>query len=171
MEAGFQHYEVSAYARRQARCVHNLNYWRFGDYLGLGAGAHGKITDPLRQVIQRSIKQKHPRRYLFGLASGDFVMNERRVSPEEAVLEFMMNALRLVEGFPVELFPATTGLPLSVIKEPLRQAETRELIVCSASRICPTAFGRRFLDDLLTLFVSAEMAWECHTGETPPDDP
>ncbi len=150
--AGYEHYEVSAHARSGHRCRHNLNYWRFGDYLGIGAGAHGKVTRADTQCIERYAKRRHPNDYLRTAGSAKRVSNRRRTSPDEIVFEFMLNALRLVEGFDPDLFQAHTGLPITSIAPTLEQARTRGLIE-DGSPIRPTALGRRHLDELLLSFV------------------
>ena len=146
-QAGFGHYETSAFARTGHRCRHNLNYWEFGDYLGIGAGAHGKLSFAERVTRHERIKQ--PREYL--LAGGDAV--ERVVEARELPFEFMLNALRLVEGFQTELFAARCGLPLSLLQPGLNKAEMKGLIERSTARIRPTERGRRFLNDLVELFL------------------
>jgi oxygen-independent coproporphyrinogen-3 oxidase len=150
---GFDNYEVSAYARSGHRCRHNLNYWRFGDYLGIGAGAHGKISSAQTQCIVRSAKLRHPRDYLAKAAGAERIAEQHIVNRHEAGFEFMLNALRLNEGFPVALFAQHTGLPLSIVETPLHQAETRGLIERDMHTIRPTALGRRFLNDLTALFL------------------
>jgi oxygen-independent coproporphyrinogen-3 oxidase len=148
--AGFEHYETSAFARPGRRCRHNLNYWEFGDYAGIGAGAHGKLSFADR--VTRHERLKQPREFL--AASGD--VQERVIEPEELPFEFMLNALRLVEGFPADLFAARCGLPLSLIQSRLAVAEEKELIGRGAQRIQPTERGRRFLNDLVGLFLPAK---------------
>ncbi len=150
-EAGFEHYETSAFARPGQQCRHNLNYWHFGDYLGIGAGAHGKLSG--HAGIVREVRHRHPNHYLSGAARRDFIQAQRNVSGGELPFEFMMNALRLNDGFPRRLFHAHTGLPLSAIEPALRNARQRGLIEIDASRIRPSEQGRRFLNDLLTLFM------------------
>ncbi|MDA1107327.1 MAG: radical SAM family heme chaperone HemW [Proteobacteria bacterium] len=152
-ERGFQHYEVSAYARKGAQCKHNLNYWQFGDYLGIGAGAHGKITDAQQQTITRLWKLKQPRDYMEKSETPDRIGEESLLAPADAAFEFMLNALRLTEGFALSLFTEHTGLPLSVIEQPLKQAEERGLIERSAQGVCPTAQGQLYLNDLTALFL------------------
>ncbi len=148
--AGFEHYETSAFARLGRRCKHNLNYWEFGDYAGIGAGAHGKLSFADR--VTRHERARQPREYL--AATGD--AQERVIEPGELPFEFMLNALRLVEGFPVDLFAARCGLPPSLIESRLALAEGKKLIERSAKRIQPTARGRRFLNDLVELFLPAK---------------
>jgi len=156
--AGFGRYEISAYARPGAECRHNLNYWRFGDYLGIGAGAHGKLTDGVRGVVERSSKHRHPRRYLACRGAGEHEAERRRVPATELPLEFMLNGLRLLEGFSEALFEARTGLAAAAIAAPLGQAEARGLIDCRDGAIRPTARGTRFLNDLLLLFQEPALA-------------
>jgi len=153
-EAGFEHYEVSAYARKGHQCLHNLNYWEFGDYLGIGAGAHGKISDGARQQITRLAKQRHPRRYLEQAGQAGVISSETRLSPYEAGLEFMMNALRLTQGFPPHLFSQHTGLALKQVEKELTLAEEKGLIEWNIERIRPTPLGERFLNELVGLFIS-----------------
>jgi len=147
--AGFEHYETSAFARPGRRCRHNLNYWEFGDYAGLGAGAHGKVSFPDR--ITRHERAKQPREYL--AAPGRTQL--RVVPPSELPFEFMLNALRLTGGFAPALFAERTGLALPVIEEALRMAETRGLLSRDAQRIRPSERGRLFLNELLELFLPA----------------
>ncbi len=149
--AGYEHYETSAFARPGARCAHNLNYWSFGDYLGIGAGAHGKLT--FAGAITRQARVKHPERYMEAAERGAPVEEEHEVGAEAVGFEFMMNALRLNGGFPVQLFEERAGLPLSVLRRPLEEAERRGLIDRDHARIAPTQLGRRFLNDLLQIFL------------------
>lgn len=150
-EAGLRHYETSAFAHPGQECRHNLNYWTFGDYLGIGPGAHGKLSS--HEGIVREMRHKHPQRYLEGAARGDFVQERREVGAPELPFEFMMNALRLTDGFPRTLFAARTGLPLAAIDTELRDARTRGLLAIDAETIRPTVQGRRFLNDLLQVFL------------------
>jgi len=155
--AGFRHYEVSAYAGPGRECVHNLNYWRFGDYLGIGAGAHGKVTDPPRWTVTRSVRVRQPLRYQSARSPEDRVAETRPLSPDDLPFEFMLNSLRLVEGFDAALFEARTGLPLLTIRAALETAVARGLIVeRPGERWVPTELGRRFLNDLQGLFLPAE---------------
>jgi putative oxygen-independent coproporphyrinogen III oxidase len=146
--AGYEHYETSAFARPGRRCKHNVNYWEFGDYLGIGAGAHGKVSFP--DHVTRHERMKQPRDYLAGSST---VAREFTVLPAELPFEFMLNALRLVEGFPLALFQQRTGLPLTVIARELEEAEKRGLIEREVPRLRPTERGRLFLNELLALFV------------------
>ncbi|WP_369799194.1 MULTISPECIES: radical SAM family heme chaperone HemW [unclassified Chromobacterium] len=149
--AGFEHYETSAFARPGRRARHNLNYWQFGDYIGIGAGAHGKISS--HAGIVRQMRYKQPAAYLQAVAEGKPLQSSRKVGREELPFEFMMNLLRLTEGFELRLFQERTGLPLSVIQSALTQAEAQGLIARDAVMLRPTLKGQRFLNDLLTLFL------------------
>jgi len=149
--AGYEHYETSAFAKKHSRCRHNLNYWAFGDYLGIGAGAHGKIT--LHDRVLRQVRHRQPKAYMERALAGNALEEERTVSPDELPFEFMMNALRLTEGFPVSLFPARTGLPLIAALPMLDEAQRRGLVERDARHIRPTLLGQRFLNELLQLFL------------------
>ena len=149
--AGYDHYEVSAYARQGHLCRHNLNYWRFGDYLGIGAGAHGKLSFPHR--VLRQVRFKQPASYLDNAQQGRFVAESTEVARADLPFEFMLNALRLNAGFAVQIFADRTGLPLSAIERGLAQAESRGLVVRTIDRVEPTPVGRRFLSDLQALFL------------------
>jgi putative oxygen-independent coproporphyrinogen III oxidase len=146
-EAGFEHYETSAFARPGRRCRHNLNYWEFGDYLGLGAGAHGKLS--FADHVTRHERAKQPREYMAQAGSA----LEKPVLARELPFEFMLNALRLVEGVPVERFEERTGLPLVALARKLAVAEAKGFLENDARRIRPTRHGRLFLNDLLQLFL------------------
>lgn len=151
-KSGFTQYEVSAFARQGERCQHNLNYWRFGDYIGIGAGAHGKLTT-VDGVIKRRWKRRHPSDYLAAAAgSKGFTQGDRTLQPEDLLIEFMMNALRLREGVESELFHATTGLSLMAITEQLERAVDKGLLLPDSERLCPSPLGQRFLNDLLGIF-------------------
>jgi oxygen-independent coproporphyrinogen-3 oxidase len=148
--AGFVHYEVSAHARPGHACRHNLNYWQFGDYLGLGAGAHGKLSFPDR--ILRLQRPRSPRDYLAAVARGE-AAERQEVKHEELAFEFMLNALRLTEGVAMALFAERTGLDPAILRQPLQRARERGLLKADALRLAATELGRRFLDDLVTLFL------------------
>ncbi len=145
--AGYEHYETSAFALPGRRCAHNLNYWNFGDYLGIGPGAHGKLSS--HQGIVRESKRRGPRDYL----RGDFLQERHLVAAGELPFEFMMNALRLTEGFPAGLFEERTGSPISSVADTLLTAQRQGLVAMAAGRIAPTPRGQRFLNDLLQLFL------------------
>ena len=147
--AGFGHYEVSAFARPGRRCRHNLNYWEFGDYLGLGAGAHGKLSLPDR--ILRHEQPRPPKDYLAGAPGVS-----RELAVADIPFQFMLNALRLVEGVPEALFQARTGLPLALVQREIEAAGRRGLLSREAGRLQPTPAGRRFLNDLVEAFLPAE---------------
>ncbi len=150
-EAGFVHYETSAFAQAHEQSRHNLNYWSFGDYLGIGPGAHGKLSS--HEGIRREMRHKHPGRYLEGAARGDFVQEVREVSVTELPFEFMMNTLRLTDGFAPGLFASRTGIALEAIAAELEVARARGLLEQSGDRIRPTRRGRHFLNDLLQVFL------------------
>jgi putative oxygen-independent coproporphyrinogen III oxidase len=151
--AGYAHYETSAFARAGAECRHNLNYWRFGDYLGIGAGAHSKLSFPDR--IVRQVRAKHPRDYLERAPRAVPVIEEHEVTRKDLGFEFMLNALRLTEGVPASLFAERTGFPLVIVDRELDEAERRGLLARDHDRIRPTPLGRRFLNDLQALFLPA----------------
>jgi oxygen-independent coproporphyrinogen-3 oxidase len=154
--AGFEHYEVSAFARPGRRCRHNLNYWQFGDYLGIGAGAHSKLSFPHRIVRQSRLRQ--PASYLQAAARGTFLAESFEVPRADVPFEFMLNALRLTEGFPTPLFSERTGMPLSQVEVIVDAAIKRGLLDRSADFIRPTLFGRRFLNDLQAMFLHERRA-------------
>ncbi len=149
--AGYEHYETSAFARDGQRSRHNLNYWMFGDYLGIGAGAHSKIS--FKNNILRESRTRQPKAYLAQSAAGAVIPESRDIRTAELPGEFMMNALRLNQGFELALFPARTGLELTRILPTLDQAETRGLLTRDHQRATPTLLGRRFLNDLMQLFL------------------
>jgi oxygen-independent coproporphyrinogen-3 oxidase len=149
--AGYENYETSAFARPGRRCRHNLNYWRFGDYLGVGAGAHSKISFADR--VTREARHRQPKAYQDHALAGNAVEEAHDVGPDDIAFEFMMNALRLAEGFPVALFAERTGLALAAVEGPLARAEAAGLLLRDALAIRPTPRGRRFLNDLLGLFL------------------
>lgn len=150
-EAGYAHYETSAFARPGRECRHNLTYWSFGDYLGIGAGAHGKLSS--HEGIRREMRHRHPRAYLEGAARGEFIQEAREVAVAELPFEFMMNALRLTAGVPARLFAERTGVPLEAITDRLATARSRGLLETDPALLRPTPAGRRFLNDLLQIFL------------------
>ncbi|HXY95588.1 MAG TPA: radical SAM family heme chaperone HemW [Steroidobacteraceae bacterium] len=155
--AGFEHYEVSAWARPGRQCRHNLNYWSFGDYLGVGAGAHGKLTAAERGEIVRTVQPREPRRYL-AASPGELARNP--VPRDELPFEFMLNALRLTAGFSLEDFSARTGLAASSVAAPLERFMARGLLERTSAGYRPTELGLRFLNDLVADFLPerAEMS-------------
>ncbi len=149
--AGYANYETSAFAQAGRQCMHNLNYWHFGDYLGIGAGAHSKLT--LHDRVLRQMRWKHPKAYLENMRNGNAVQEERQVGAGELPFEFMMNALRLAEGFAPSLFELRTSQPLTAILPQLKAAEAEGLLLLTPEKIAPTAKGRRFLNVLLERFL------------------
>ncbi|MHB0974925.1 MAG: radical SAM family heme chaperone HemW [Thiobacillus sp.] len=150
-EAGMRHYETSAYARPGHASRHNLNYWQFGDYLGIGAGAHSKLS--FHDRIVRQMRTKHPQQYMDAVKQGAHIADTRTLTRDDLPFEFMMNALRLNEGVPAALFEARTGLPLIVCASALERARVRGLLETGTTRLKPTLQGQRFLNDLLELFL------------------
>ncbi|MBB1473682.1 radical SAM family heme chaperone HemW [Luteimonas sp. MC1782] len=152
--AGYGHYEVSAYARAGRQCAHNLNYWRFGDYLGIGAGAHGKITLGAGQAIRRRWKLKHPAAWLATAGSDAAFGGDEDIEPARRPFEYMLNALRLHEGFALADFEARTGLARATIDAQLAEAAARGWLVEDAGHVRPTALGRRLGNDVVALFLT-----------------
>jgi putative oxygen-independent coproporphyrinogen III oxidase len=163
--AGYSHYETSGYAKPGRECQHNLNYWKFGDYVGIGAGAHGKLSMPGGRStsdrfvadspasIVRTERIKQPREYMQRAASGNAVHERRIVSRSDVGFEFMLNALRLTEGFAVREFEERTGFTISLVDRALNACESEGLIVRDHVRVTPTALGRRFLNRALEKFL------------------
>ncbi len=152
-EQGFTPYEISAYVKSgiiDRRSKHNLNYWQFGDYLGIGAGAHGKVTDITRQTITRYWKTKHPKDYLN--PQTPYLAGQKLLSDAELPLEFMMNALRLYQPIPITLFTARTGLPFVTLIPILTRAKELDLLDWDQTHIQTTAQGKQYLNNLLALF-------------------
>ena len=152
--AGYRHYETSAFALPGRRARHNMNYWTFADYLGIGAGAHSKLSFPDRIIRQMRFRQ--PVQYMERVGSGNAVQEEHEVPASDIGFEFMMNALRLTNGFPLVLFEERAGIPLTAVLKELDEAERRGLITRDHQRVTPTALGRRFLNDLLQIFLRDE---------------
>ncbi len=150
---GYDRYEVSAYCQPGRGCRHNLNYWQFGDYLGLGAGAHGKVTLPESGAIERRVKRRSPRTYMDTVGTPDATAVERIDSPQQIVVEFLMNALRLPEGVPFEHFEERTGQTRKTIEAPLRSALARRWVADRADALQPTAAGLQMLNSLVGMFV------------------
>jgi coproporphyrinogen III oxidase-like Fe-S oxidoreductase len=150
--AGYAQYEISGYAKVGHQCRHNLNYWRFGDYLGIGCGAHGKITDVENGTIHRTVKVKHPRGYME--ISRPYIDNETQVEKHDVPFEFFMNRFRLVEPCPIEDYYALTGQVLSDdVKKALEDAQRQGLLDITSTHWQVTAKGRRYLNSLLSCFV------------------
>ena len=152
-EAGYGQYEISAYARPGRRCRHNLNYWAFGDYLGIGAGAHGKLTDTAAGQVRRRWKSRHPRSYLEAAGGPTRIGGDGPVEPAELPFEYMLNALRLHDGVPLEAFAERTGLAPERIAPALAQARARGWLQDPSDRLQPSPLGQRFLNDLIGLFL------------------
>ncbi|KAB7762866.1 radical SAM family heme chaperone HemW [Xanthomonas maliensis] len=152
-DAGYAQYEVSAYARPGRQCAHNLNYWRFGDYLGIGAGAHGKISSGAEQQVLRRWKHKHPQTFLDTAGTPAAIGGDEVVAAERLPFEYMLNLLRLHEGFRLETFERATGLPAAAIQAPLAQAYRQGWLQEEAGHVRPTELGRRFTNDVVALFL------------------
>ena len=152
-EAGYRQYEVSAYARPERRCAHNLNYWRFGDYLGIGAGAHGKLTDVAGGQIIRRWKTRHPKAYLSAPGGEGRIGGSGPVAGDELPFEYMLNALRLIDGVPLADFAERTGLPAERIEAALTRARQRGWLSDEPGRLHTTALGQRFLNDVISGFL------------------
>jgi len=150
-EAGYAQYEVSAYARAGHRCRHNLNYWEFGDYLGIGAGAHGKVSGT--GGIRRCWKIRSPVAYLQHARTPQRLGGDETVTADQLPFEFMLNTLRLNDGVPAADFAARTGLPAEAIAAPLREAHLRGWLIDDPDRLQATSLGRRFLNDLIEVFL------------------
>jgi len=150
-EAGYQQYEISAFSQTNKQCQHNLNYWQFGDYLGIGCGAHGKITDTATGKIHRTVKIKHPKGYLEKNRAALDQLNT--VAQQELPFEFMMNQLRLFRSFTISDYQQRTGLAADTITATLARAEQKQLMLSSNGRWQVTTLGHRYLNDLLELFL------------------
>lgn len=150
--AGFRRYEVSAFAHDGHECRHNLNYWHFGDYLGLGPGAHGKLTTSVG--VLREMRRKNPARYLEGVLRRDFIQEKHAVDAKDLPFEFMMNALRLTDGVPASLFAERTGLPLELVANQLERARRAGLLDPAQEVLRPTPRGMRFLNEWLQWFLA-----------------
>jgi oxygen-independent coproporphyrinogen-3 oxidase len=150
-ESGFHQYEVSAYAQPQKNCRHNLNYWEFGDYLGIGAGAHSKITIPEENSAIRFSQVRNPKDYLNPVMREK--QNNKTISDEDLIFEFMLNALRLTDGVSVELFQQRTGIAPEKIKPQLHAAKQRGLLLDNDRHIQPSEDGKKYLNDLMSIFL------------------
>jgi len=152
-QAGYTRYEVSAYTKKDQECKHNLNYWRFGDYIGIGAGAHGKISFP--DKVTRTVRERHPEIYMQAMETGGHALVEsREIAPSDLPFEFMLNGLRLTAGVPTSTFTERTGLPLSVIAKPLALACQKGLLDDNPTRLMATEQGLRYLNNLQELFLT-----------------
>jgi len=149
---GYAHYETSAFSKPGQQAKHNVNYWQFGDYLGIGAGAHSKLS--YHDKITREIRPKHPKAYMQQAIQGQAVEREWVISQDELGFEFMLNALRLVDGVSIDLFAQRTGLSLNRLDAALKQAASKGLLTVGQGKIKPTLLGQRFLNELLQLFLA-----------------
>ena len=150
-ENGYEHYETSAFAKPKSQCQHNLNYWQFGDYLGIGAGAHSKLT--FHDKMTRESRYKNPKQYIEKVNSQNMIESETIVHENDLAFEFMMNHLRLIDGFAIQSFEEKTGLFISSIDKELKTALDKKLISINHEMIKPTVLGQRFLNDLLGIFL------------------
>jgi oxygen-independent coproporphyrinogen-3 oxidase len=148
---GYQHYETSAFAKPKSQCEHNLNYWQFGDYLGIGAGAHSKLT--FHDKMGRESRYKNPKQYMEKVVTHNMIESETIIHESDLAFEFMMNHLRLVDGFSIQSFEDKTGLNISTIDKELKTAIDKKLITMDHEMIKPTLLGQRFLNDLLSIFL------------------
>jgi oxygen-independent coproporphyrinogen-3 oxidase len=155
---GFARYEVSAFARPDRRSRHNLNYWEFGDYLAIGAGAHDKITDVAGNTISRSIRHRLPARFMELAGGAGAIVQARDLNPGDLVLEFMLNALRLTGGFSAALFTERTGLPPAAIATPVDECVRKGWLDVNAGRVTPTATGMLYLNEVLERFLPEDHA-------------
>ena len=156
-EGGFEKYEISAFAHHKQYCRHNLNYWQFGDYIGIGAGAHGKIS--FAQSIIRTVRNRHPKDYLTAMQQQpENAVQRQEISVQNIPFEFMMNALRLTQGVPASWFFERTGLNIATIYQAIQQAINKGLMDSNPQFFRPTALGHRFLNDLLTLFLEESLS-------------
>jgi len=153
-QAGYGQYEISAYAQPARRCTHNLNYWQFGDYLGIGAGAHGKLSDATAGSVRRRWKTRHPRAYMEAAAGPARIGGDNVVGADELPFEYMLNALRLVDGVPLADFAQRTGLPPERIAAPLAEGRRRGWLTGDHERLQTTALGQRFLNDVIASFLA-----------------
>lgn len=152
MKAGYKRYEVSAYAQKNQECKHNLNYWRFGDYIGIGAGAHGKISFP--DKITRQVRERHPETYMRAMESeGNALIESKEIAAKDLPFEFMLNTLRLTDGVATNTFSERTGLPLNAISKGLAQASSKQLLDDNPSQLKATPMGMRYLNNLQEMFL------------------
>ena len=151
--AAYGQYEISAFAQAGMQCRHNMNYWRYGDFLAIGAGANGKITNAADGKVWRYAKHRHPKRYLQGLESGDWLAENRLLSSEELIFEFFLNQLRLKQGVNIDDFSARTGLPWQVVESRLQLAVDRGLLENHQKYVRPTGLGWRFVNDTQQMFL------------------
>jgi oxygen-independent coproporphyrinogen-3 oxidase len=151
--AGYAQYELSAFAKPGRQCRHNMNYWRYGDFLAVGAGAHGKVTAPATGNIVRYAKQRHPKRYLNAMKTGEWLADTRQLPAEERVFEFFLNQLRLKHGVMKSDFCSRTGLPWETVESRISEAIDRGLLYWQGSRLKPTELGWRFVNETQQIFL------------------
>jgi len=151
--AGFTQYEISAFARGDMQCRHNVNYWMYGDFLAIGAGAHGKITAAGQQQVQRYAKHRHPKQYMRGLDNGDWLADRRVLGEGDLVFEFFLNRLRLRRAFSIDAFSACTGLDWGVVESRVQQAVDRDLLELRHNRVSSTELGWKFINDIQQMFL------------------
>ncbi len=151
--AAFGQYEISAFAQSDKQSRHNLNYWRYGDFLAIGAGAHGKITIPADGKVRRFSKHRHPKRYLKGLENGDWLAESRFLNAKELVFEFFLNQLRLRQGVFIDDFSPRTGLPWQRVESRVQQAVDKGLLEICQGRVRSTELGWRFMNDIQQMFL------------------
>lgn len=152
-DAGMDNYEISAWSRAGDECKHNLNYWEYGDFLGIGAGAHGKITLPARQEVRRLVKRRHPSAWIDGAGRGDAVADDTAVSPGERIFEFFLNQLRLRSGVRKSMFTPRTGQPWEKVRERVGETVKKGLLEERGDRLVPTDTGWRFVNELQAVFL------------------
>jgi putative oxygen-independent coproporphyrinogen III oxidase len=155
LQAGFRQYEISAWAREGFRCRHNLNYWRYGDFLGIGAGAHSKLTLPAEQCVRRRVRQKHPGTYIKAKQSGNWLVDDRLIDEEERVFEFFLNQLRLCDGVRKEQFTPRTGVSWDRVTGRIEKAIESGLLTDSNGLLKPTSLGWRFSNETQAIFLPA----------------
>ncbi len=153
--ADYSQYEVSTFARPGLQSRHNMNYWRYGDFLAIGAGAHGKVTLPADTAVQRYAKQRHPNRYMQGIDSGDWLADSHLLNDDERIFEFFLNQLRLKQGVCIDDFSPRTGLPWAMVEQRVQTAIEAGLLAATHKRLKPTAMGWRFLNDVQQIFLPA----------------
>jgi len=157
-DANYQQYEISAFSKQEtsnttSQCKHNLNYWQFGDYLGIGAGAHQKLSFANTQSIERRIKQKHPAQYMSQVKNNEHVIEQHSLEDKDILFEFMLNALRLTNGFELKLIPDNAGLNSEITRAQLDEAQQNNWVIIKDDKIIPTATGQQYLNDLVSLFL------------------
>jgi putative oxygen-independent coproporphyrinogen III oxidase len=152
-QAGFGQYEISAWAREGSQCRHNLNYWRYGDFLGIGAGAHSKVTLPAEQSVRRRVRQKHPKTWLKAMQTGEWLIEDRLIDKEERVFEFFLNQLRLYDGVCKQQFAPRTGVSWSRVSERVEKAIRRGLLTDTEGVLKPTSLGWRFVNETQAIFL------------------